>query len=167
MYQIKPVSHSELLFRSRVPRTWKEVAHLKEQGVTQIINLMSSALFLRECVYYKKEAKMLQEYGIKVVYIPLHLFKVPTIFQLEEIFNHLTTLDEKTLIHCKHGVDRTGMAIAYWQIKSKVKNLDEAIKEMLEHGFHIRLFKWWIPHLEKYISSLLSKEPESDAKNQP
>jgi protein-tyrosine phosphatase len=165
MYQIKPVS--DLLFRSRVPRTWAEVQQLKDQKITTIINLMSSNLFLRECVYYKKEEKLLQEYGIKVIYIPLHLFKVPTLYQLEEIFGHLEQLQENTLIHCKHGVDRTGMAIAYWQIKSKAKSLDQAIKEMMDHGFHFKFFKWWIPYLEKYLSSWLSEDSESDTTNPP
>lgn len=164
MYQIKTVS--ELLFRSRVPRTWEEIKTLQEQGVTTIINLMGSPLFLWQCVYYKKEEVLLQKYGIKVIYVPLHLFKVPTLHQLEEIFTHLESLQEKTLIHCKHGVDRTGMAIAYWQIKSKAKSLDSAIKEMLDHGFHFKFFKWWIPYLEKYLTPWLSKENESDAKNQ-
>lgn len=165
MYQIKTVSN--LLYRSRVPKTWVEVEALQKAGITTIINLISVPFFKKEAVYHRKEDVLLQKYGIKVIYIPLHLFKVPTLYQLEEIFSHLQNLQEKTLIHCKHGVDRTGMAIAYWQIKTKAKNIDEAIKEMLEHGFHHKIFKWWIPYLDKYVSSLLSEDSESDAKNQP
>lgn len=164
-YEVKKVS--DLIYRSRVPKTWDEVAQIKAQGVDTIINLQSSPLFRKKCVYYRKEEKLLQEYGIKVIYIPLHLFKVPTLYQLEEIYQTLIKSSSKTLIHCKHGVDRTGMAIAYWKIKANAVTLDEAIKDMLHHGFHFRWFKWWIPYLEKYITSSVEETSEFDAKSQP
>lgn len=163
-YPIKSVS--DLIFRSRVPKSWAEVSQLQTMGVSTIINLQSP-WFVRQCIYYKKEQFLLQKYGIKVIYIPLHPLKMPSLHQLEEIYQQLSSTQEKTLIHCKYGVDRTGIAIAYWQVKTQAKKMDEAISDMLHHGFHLFWFKSWIPILEKYLTSFLADTSESDATNQP
>lgn len=167
-YEVKTVN--DLIHRSRMPKTWDEVSQIKALGIDTIINLQGSPLFRKKCVYFGKEKKLFEEYGIKVIYIPLHLFKVPTLFQLEEIFQTLLKLESKVLIHCKHGVDRTGMAIAYFKIKKNAMSLDEAIKDMIHHGFHLRWFYWWIPHLKNYITSSTHQSEETvefDAKSQP
>lgn len=136
------------LFRSSVPTKWEHIQELQKSGVSTIINLQSS--FIRECVYYGKEELLLTQYGIKVIYIPLSLFVVPSLQQLETIFSHIEKAESNILIHCKYGVDRTGISIAYWQIKKGVLSLEEAISEMVRHGFH-KWYFWWIPILKKYL----------------
>jgi hypothetical protein len=53
-------------------------------------------------------------------------------------------------VHCKQGVDRTGLAIAYFRIKQGMP-IDQAIQEMKDLGFHMWSYWWWIPIFKSYL----------------
>ena len=143
------------LFRSPVPTTWEHVSQIKDAGIKTIINLQGN--IKHGCIYIGQEAKLLNEFGIKVIYIPLHMFKVPTFEQLEQVHQVINEVSESALIHCRFGVDRTGISIAYWKIRKGLLSVEEAILEMFSFGFHKKFFFWWVPQLKSYINSL-SKE---------
>lgn len=115
-----------------------------------LLLLIYKVLFLDNVFITEKKKFLLHQYGIKVIYIPLSLFLVPSLNQLETIFSHIEKAEANILIHCKYGVDRTGISIAYWQIKKGILSLEEAVAEMIRHGFH-KWYFWWIPILKKYL----------------
>ena len=45
-----------------------------------------------------------------------------------------TSGNKKALAHCNAGVDRTGTYVLFYQLINKLKNYDEAVKEMLKMG---------------------------------
>ncbi len=48
-----------------------------------------------------------------------------------------------TFLHCAHGQDRTGIAIAVYRMRHDGWTKERAEKEMLEHGFHKVLHGLW------------------------
>ena len=46
-------------------------------------------------------------------------------------------------IHCQHGEDRTGVAVALWRMRQDNWTKPMAEKEMLKFGFHKSLFGLW------------------------
>lgn len=56
-------------------------------------------------------------------------------------------------IHCKHGVDRTGMVVATYRMLNGIP-YELAIEEMYKRGFHKWPYLYWIPALKK-VSKLL------------
>lgn len=47
------------------------------------------------------------------------------------------------LVHCAHGVDRTGMVCAAWRIIEDKWTVEAAVTEMLQMGFHNVPYFYW------------------------
>ena len=64
--------------------------------------------------------------------------KKPEIEQVKEFLELTDRLkqqsNKKLLAHCKAGADRTGMYVLFYELKNKLKNFQEAAKEMLLMG---------------------------------
>lgn len=145
------ISVDKCLFRSPYPQSEVDLAELKRLGITRIINLQHSYR-KKKVIYYGREKEYETKYQIAVFYHPLHWFLAPSLADLETIAKYIDQhRQEKILVHCTYGVDRTGMAIAYYQITRKLKPASEAIADMLAHGFHRRYFFWWIRRLKKNL----------------
>ncbi len=87
------------------PMSYEQLASLREQGVNAILNLCAEF-----CDLHSVEA----EQGFEVYYMPVPDEEAP---QLEELDKALAWLDEaiylgkKVLIHCRHGIGRTGTVL--------------------------------------------------------
>jgi Fe-S-cluster containining protein len=87
------------------PMSYDQLDSLREQGVTAIMNLCAEF-----CDLHDIEAKR----GFEVYYLPVHDEEAPDLAELER---GLAWLDEaiylgkKVLIHCRHGIGRTGTVL--------------------------------------------------------
>ncbi|MEW5774283.1 MAG: dual specificity protein phosphatase [Thermodesulfobacteriota bacterium] len=87
------------------PMSFDQLDSLREQGVTAIMNLCAEF-----CDLHSIEAK----HGFEVYYLPVHDEEAPELAELER---GLAWLDEaiylgkKVLIHCRHGIGRTGTVL--------------------------------------------------------
>jgi Fe-S-cluster containining protein len=87
------------------PMSYDQLDSLREQGVTAIMNLCAEY-----CDLHSIEAK----HGFEVHYLPVHDEEAPDLAELER---GLAWLDEaiylgkKVLIHCRHGIGRTGTVL--------------------------------------------------------
>lgn len=52
-------------------------------------------------------------------------------------------------IHCREGVDRTGMVVAAYRILVERMSVRDAVAEMREMGFHYWRYFWWLPQLRR------------------
>ncbi|WP_180085464.1 dual specificity protein phosphatase family protein [Acinetobacter sp. YH12145] len=127
-YQISPT-----LFRSEQPDT--DLAPvLREQQIDVIINLRSR----HHDPERLKNAIDMQK--IKFVHIPIHTWQIDR----ENLLTVMKTIKEaeqqqqKVLIHCYHGSDRTGASVAMYRIIFQHWSIEEAKREMKQggYGFH-------------------------------
>ncbi|UIJ76306.1 MULTISPECIES: dual specificity protein phosphatase family protein [unclassified Acinetobacter] len=127
-YQISPT-----LFRSEQPDT--DLAPvLREQQIDVIINLRSR----HHDPERLKNAIDMQK--IKFVHIPIHTWQIDR----EDLLAVMKTIKEaeqqqqKVLIHCYHGSDRTGASVAMYRIIFQHWSIEEAKREMKQggYGFH-------------------------------
>ena len=106
------------------------VPSLKAQKIDVIINLRSR----------NQDLKKLSNQGFKLVHIPIHtwaidredLLKVMQQIQLTE------QNQQKVLLHCYHGSDRTGASVAMYRIIFQNWSTADALAEMKHggYGFH-------------------------------
>ena len=127
-YQISPT-----LFRSEQPDV--DLAPvLREQQIDVIINLRSR----HHDPERLKNAIDMQK--IKFVHIPIHTWQIDR----ENLLTVMKTIKEaeqqqqKVLIHCYHGSDRTGASVAMYRIIFQHWSIEEAKREMKQggYGFH-------------------------------
>ncbi|MEA4855859.1 dual specificity protein phosphatase [Solidesulfovibrio sp.] len=87
------------------PMSYEQLASLKEQGVTAILNLCAEF-----CDLHDIEAA----YGFEVHYLPVQDEEAPDLAALEralEWLDEAVYLGKKVLIHCRHGIGRTGTVL--------------------------------------------------------
>ena len=63
--------------------------------------------------------------------------------RLPELRDALTHVKPGTFVHCAHGQDRTGLAIACYRLQEQGWTRTDARQEMLNHGFHRELRGLW------------------------
>nr|WP_180022399.1 dual specificity protein phosphatase family protein [Acinetobacter sp. YH16044] len=127
-YQISPT-----LFRSEQPDA-DLAPFLREQQIDVIINLRSR----HHDPERLKNAIDMQK--IKFVHIPIHTWQIDR----EDLLTVMKTIKEaeqqqqKVLIHCYHGSDRTGASVAMYRIIFQHWSIEEAKREMKQggYGFH-------------------------------
>jgi len=105
------------------PMSPAELDSIKEQGIKAIMNL---------CLEIEELAKLEEEHGFEVYYLPIMDEGFP---ELEELNKGLDWLDEciylgkKVLVHCRHGIGRTGTVVFSYLLR-KGLNTKSAGKKM-------------------------------------
>jgi tyrosine-protein phosphatase SIW14 len=122
---------------------------LKSRGTGTILNLERELL---ETVpgEVKKERARAQAFGLSFVHLPLHPVAAPTISQLDAAVSVITSAGGPVFVHCDHGSDRTGMVIAAYRIKVQRWPATRAYQELIDSGFHSRVYFWWKERLFEY-----------------
>lgn len=123
------------LFRGAQPDTEKAMQALQEKGVKTIIDLRSTKTLSQEVM--NQEMRMAARHGIKHVNIPMHANKKITEANIREFFNAINgTKDGNVYVHCKQGIDRTGMTTALYEMKTLGKTPDQAFASMKKYGYN-------------------------------
>ncbi|WP_180113371.1 dual specificity protein phosphatase family protein [Acinetobacter sp. YH12073] len=127
-YQISPT-----VFRSEQPDADLALV-LREQHIDVIINLRSR--------HHNPERlkNTIDTQKIKFAHIPIHTWQIDR----EDLLAVMKTIKEaeqqqqKVLIHCYHGSDRTGASVAMYRIIFQHWSIEEAKREMKQggYGFH-------------------------------
>ena len=121
---------------------------LKEMGIKTVVNLRTS----------NKEEKIVKDAGLNYVFIPTKTSKLGD----DTIEKFLQVVSDKdnwpVFVHCYHGSDRTGAAVASYRIVFEDYTPEEAHKEMTSgnYGFH----SMW-KNIERYIKGLNKEKVEA------
>lgn len=132
---------SSRLYRGPHPTTPQHFQWLGERGITTIIDLQGN---LKERLGNELEAVM-EEFPGRVLWLPMSSLLPPSRSRLQQILNMLLALPGRTYVCCEQGVDRTGMMCAFYRVKVEDWDIEMAIAEMMDSGFHAfpYLFLGW------------------------
>lgn len=118
------------VFRSDQPSN-ELIPILKKYKIETVINLRSR----------NEDAKVLKDQPFNLVHIPIYTWAINREDLLEAMHAIQTAKqnNQKVLVHCYHGSDRTGATIAMYRIIFENWSIDEAVKEMKQggYGFHV------------------------------
>lgn len=124
LYQISP-----MLYRSEQPNS-VFIPELKKNNIDVVINLRSR----------NKDKMVLAEQNFKLVHIPINTWAMDRndLLNVMKAIQTAKQQDQKVLIHCYHGSDRTGASVAMYRIIYENWTIDDALNEMKHggYGFH-------------------------------
>jgi protein-tyrosine phosphatase/Fe-S-cluster containining protein len=111
------------------PMSHAELDSIKNQGIRAIMNL---------CMEIEELARFEQEKGFEVYYLPIMDAGLPELEELEKALDWLDEciyLGKKVLIHCRHGIGRTGTVVYSYLLR---KGLDSKSAGRKMRGFRAR-----------------------------
>lgn len=130
------------VFRSDQPSN-ELIPSLKQYNIDTVINLRAR----------NEDAKVLKDQPFNLVHIPIYTWAInrEDLLQAMRAIQTAKQHNQKVLIHCYHGSDRTGATIAMYRIIFENWSIEDAVKEMKQggYGFHV---------IWKNIDHLLSPE---------
>ena len=139
------------VFRSEQPDV-NLVPQLKQNRIDVVINLRSRDL----------DSTQLKDQNLKLIHIPINTWSINREDLLQVMFEiqQAKAFEQKMLIHCYHGSDRTGASIAMYRIIFEDWSTQEALDEMKYggYGFHpiwINIEKIFTPENIKWIREQL------------
>lgn len=130
---------NDWLYRGGQPAA-ADVIALKELGIKTVVSLRWTASIV------EAEREMVEAAGLNFIAIPLTYWIFPTNAEIDKF---LAVCDDPSMhpvfLHCKYGVDRTGVFVAIYRMARENWPARKAYQEMRDAGFHkIRMhqFKW-------------------------
>ncbi|OTG63159.1 dual specificity protein phosphatase family protein [Acinetobacter silvestris] len=120
---------SENVFRSEQPDA-EMIAELQQQNINIVINLRN----------HNQDKKVFLNYPIQLVHIPINTWAInrQDLLKVMQTIQSAQKKQQKVLIHCYHGSDRTGASIAMYRIIFENWTTADALNEMKHggYGFH-------------------------------
>jgi len=143
------------LWRSSQPSSAEDWKLILATGIERVIKLN-----------FRSEADDRPPFGsrLQILYFPLepeggsglealaHAFRSPKESHLRLIDRYLNAATMRTLVHCTHGQDRTGLVVARHRVLVHHWSCHRAFQEALQHGFHpvlTGLVKSWVEFCAK------------------
>ena len=114
------------------------IEELKKMGIKTIISFRTS----------NEDQELIKGYTFNYYHLSMNAF-----FPKKEKYSRFLVIvsDPANLpafIHCKHGADRTGAAVALYRIKIQKWNPEEAINEMVNGGYRFHKIH---SHLKNFV----------------
>jgi protein tyrosine/serine phosphatase len=149
---------SERLYRSGQPRDGG-LSRLRELGINTIINLRGAGVETRA---EEAEARTL---GLNYYNIALPNWGRPQEERVARIMRLIAAPESgRVLVHCKEGVDRTGMIVALYRMTHEGWNSQKALAEAERNGMRKTQF-WMRDYVEDYGDRIAKHGPETTLKS--
>lgn len=117
---------------------------LKAIGIETVVRLSTGDEFIAG------ERERVEALGMRFVSLPWRTADVPTPGQIDEFLALFRDRPARTVfVHCREGVDRTGVMIALYRIAIDHFTTEQAVAEM--KAFHYRYF--FHPHLQDFVEA--------------
>lgn len=131
------------VYRGAQPRI-DAYASLRAMGIDTVVRLSTGEEFIAG------EKERVEALGMRFISIPWRAADTPTAEQVSTFLNLFREQPTHTIfVHCREGVDRTGVMMALYRIAIDHFSVDRAIDEM--KAFHYRYI--FHPHLEEYVTA--------------
>src|SRR5215203_3163657 len=151
---------NERLYRGGQPRTGG-ISRLRELGINTVINLRGGSSRTRA---EEAEVKAL---GLNYYNIALPNWGRPQDGRVSRILEIINAPEYgRVFIHCKDGVDRTGLIVAMYRMTQEGRSSSEALAEAEQNG--MRRFQYWMrDYAEDYGKHIAEVGPETAFKSPP
>ena len=136
------------IYRSAQP-SQKDFQKLEAFGIDNIVNLRQ----------WHDDKEKLQNTHLIYYHLPLNASKVT----YEDLLHAVLILKKakgKTVVHCLHGSDRTGVVIAAYRIGVQGWSKEKAIDEFVHGGYGFHSF--WFANLPKLLQNIDEKQFRKD-----
>ncbi|WP_205668943.1 dual specificity protein phosphatase family protein [Acinetobacter oleivorans] len=140
------------VFRSEQPSA-AMISELKNHQIGTIINLRAKDA---DTLVFKNE-------NFNLVHIPINTWAIDRqdLLEVMQQIKIAKQSNQRVLLHCYHGSDRTGASVAMYRIIFENWAIDDAVKEMKEggYGYHIiwkNIDRLFTPENVKWIQQQLS-----------
>ena len=149
---------SDKLFRSAQPRAGG-VARLRELGINTIINLRGASSSTRA------EGAEARAFGLNYFNIALPNWGRPQDSRVARILDLIAAPENgRVLVHCKDGVDRTGMIVAVYRMRYEDWTSQNALAEAERNGMR-RTQVWMRDYVEDYGDRVVILGPAAALKS--
>jgi len=144
----------------QAPMSYEDLDSLRRQGIQAVMNLCAEF-----CDLHWIEA----DAGFEVYFFPIPDEEAPDLQELEKALDWLDEclfLGKKALVHCRHGIGRTGTVVTAYLLR---KGLGHKLAGKKLKGFKSQpanFYQWWF--LRKYGKKerqLSIREPSLESKN--
>lgn len=127
---------------------------LKTFGIDVVVRLSTGG------EYIEGERRQVEKIGLHFVSLPWRAEDTPEPGQIADFFELMRAHpDWKVFVHCREGVDRTGVMVALYRIAVDRWSADAALDEMRAFHFHT-IFH---PHLQTFVEdfpAMLARDPQ-------
>jgi protein tyrosine/serine phosphatase len=139
---------NDFLYRGAQPHN-QGMQELKKLGITTIVDLRSEAPERRD-----SEREQAEALGIHFVSIPVSGWDAPTNEQVAQFLALFRNNSKgKVFVHCRYGVDRTGVFVATYRMAYEGWPAQQAMNEMYFFGFN----GFWHPSMKSFIRDFPSR----------
>lgn len=139
------------VLRGAMPESVEAIAHLKDHhGVKTIIDLRGAGTTQNQYIQFERGHTEAQ--GLRYTHLPMDSHVPPNRQQLELFLNAVQETQQaggKVYVHCKHGIDRTGVLVAAYEVLTG-KTQAAAYKNMKQYGFN-KQHQWSRPHQKDFV----------------
>ena len=149
---------SERLYRGAQPRD-RGLTKLRELGINTIINLRGASARTRA---QEAEARAL---GLSYFNVALPNWGRPQDARVQRILELIAAPENgRVFVHCRTGVDRTGMIVALYRMKHEGWSTNDALAEAERNGMR-RIQFWMRDYTEDYGEHMAKMGPETALKS--
>jgi protein-tyrosine phosphatase len=122
------------------PMSYDELDSIKSQGIDAIVNL---------CGEFSDLHEIEESAGFEVFFLPIDDENAPKMAEMEEglaWLDEAVYLGKKVLVHCRHGIGRTGTFVTAYLLRRgfSLKKAAKLLKKMEARANPTNFSQWWL-----------------------